>query len=75
VVLPSEKPMIAAPADRRPAGTNGPEARFYYLFTENLNLTLICDVPQCGQVTAPVIVHLHNKRVRRTTIGRSIHNI
>jgi hypothetical protein len=67
--------MIAVPADRRPAGTNDPEARFYYEFTENLNLTLISGVQEHGQVMAPAIVHLHNKRVRRTTIGRSIHNI
>jgi hypothetical protein len=67
--------MIAAPAEHGSVGTNGAVAGFYYAFTENLNLTLICGVPQCGQVMAPEIVHLHNKRVRRTMIRRSIHNI
>jgi predicted porin len=67
--------MVAAPATSSAAGTNNFEVGFYYAFTENLNLTLIYDVQQCGHVTASAIVHLHNKKVHRTTIRRSIHNI
>jgi hypothetical protein len=66
---------MAAPGGPKLAEAKGPGARFFYVRTENLNLTLISDVPQYGQVTAPAIVHLHNKRVRRTTIRRPIHNI